>query len=57
LRLLRESNGILQITNGLKGDLWKRLEVIRFDGVAAQSVFTYDINSEGRTPIWFIDGE
>jgi hypothetical protein len=55
LMLLRESNGALQITNGQHGDLWRRFEVIRFEGVSAQQVFTYDINSEGKTPIWFID--
>jgi hypothetical protein len=57
LKLLRQSNGILQITNGQKGDLWKRFEAINFEGVASQQVFTYNINSEGKTPIWFIDGK
>jgi hypothetical protein len=56
LQLLRLSNGTLKILNGQRGDLRRELESISFDGVADQSVFTYDINSEGRTPIWFIDG-
>jgi hypothetical protein len=57
LKLLRESNGILQVTNGQAGDLWQRLQVICFERFSAQQVFTYHINSEGKTPIWFIDGK
>ena len=57
IKLLRESNGTLQILNGKLGDLREILASVSLSGVLAQSVFTFNINSEGRTPIWFIDGK